>query len=101
MRLDQLFLKCLRKSYIHMENGGDYAYEKIGNTLFTYLQSSVGIVDWKNNLDFPALPYRRMGSTLWLAHRGFLRVWKSMEKHISGIASKSLCFVSSRFSAVR
>jgi len=83
MRLDQLFLRCLRKSYIHVENDGDYATERIGNTLYIYLQCSDSDADWKNNLDFPSKPYRRMGHTLWLAHRGFLRVWKSVEGHLS------------------
>lgn len=83
MQLYQLFKRCLEKSYTHTENGGDYAFERRGNTLFIYLQWSNGHTDWKNNFDFPAKPYRRMGRTVWLAHRGFSRVWKSVEPYLS------------------
>lgn len=38
-------------------------------------------MDWKNNLDFPALPYK-MDRTVWYAHRGFLRVWKAVEPYL-------------------
>ncbi len=82
MRLDQLFRRCLEKSYTHVENDGDYACERRGNTLYVYLQCSNGGTDWKNNFDFPAKPYRRMGHTVWRAHRGFARVWKSVEPHL-------------------
>lgn len=83
MRLDLLFKRCLEKAYIHTENGGDYACERRENVLYIYLQCSEGGEDWKNNLDFPATPYRRMGRTVWRAHRGFLRVWKSVEPHLA------------------
>lgn len=82
MRTDQLFRRCLEKTYLHTENGGDYAYERRDDTLYIFLQCSDGVTDWKNNLDFPARPYRRMGRTAWYAHRGFLRVWKSVEPHL-------------------
>ena len=85
MRLDQLFRRCLEKTYVHTKNGGDYAYERMGDTLYIFLQCSKGLTDWKNNLDFPVRPYRRMGKTAWYAHRGFLRVWKSVEPHLSRV----------------
>lgn len=83
MRLSELFYRCLHIPYTHTENGADYATERFGKTLYVYLEGSNGLIDWKNNLDFPATPYRRMGSTVWFAHRGFLKVWKSVEPHLS------------------
>lgn len=75
-------------SYIHAENGLDYAVRSVGSTLYIYFQHSSGAVDWKNNLDFPAKPYKKMKckdipfSRAWYAHRGFLRVWKSAEERL-------------------
>lgn len=47
--------------------------------LYVYLQDSNGAEDWKNNLDFPARPYHK-GS--WMAHRGFVKVWRVIEPHV-------------------
>ena len=82
MKMSQLFRRCVERRYIHVENAGDYATERREDVLYIYLQCSDGLVDWKNNFDFPAKPYRRMGRTVWFAHRGFLRVWKSIEGHL-------------------
>lgn len=83
MKLAELFRKCLNAKYIHVENAGDYAVERRGNTLYIYLECSNGKQDWKNNLDFPAKPYKRMGKIAWFAHRGFVRVWKSVEPYLA------------------
>jgi hypothetical protein len=83
MRMSELFYRCVHIAYTHVENGGDFAIERYGNTLYVYLQCSDGSEDWKNNLDFPAVPYRHMGRTVWFAHRGFLRVWKSIEPYLA------------------
>ena len=91
MRASELFSRCLEKSYIHVDGGGDYATERRGETLYIYLQVSDGLTDWKNNLDFPAVPYRRMVDGIWFSHRGFLRVWKSVEEQLAPIiADKSI-----------
>lgn len=82
MNLLKLFKKCLDRNYISVENSADYAIERKGKTLYIYLECSDGATDWKNNFDFPAKPYKRMGKTVWFAHRGFLRVWKSIEPYI-------------------
>ncbi len=86
MKLSTLFERCLHQRYLHTPEGADYAIDRRGNTLYLYFQDSDGLVDWKNNLDFPAKPYQRMGKTVWYAHRGFLKVWKSaqvpLEKYI-------------------
>lgn len=91
MKLSQLFRRCVERRYIHVENAGDYATDRIGDALYIYLQCSDGVTDWKNNLDFPAKPYRRMGRMVWLAHRGFLRVWKSVEPYLArDVADRSV-----------
>ncbi len=80
MQLSTLFWHCLHANYIHIGEGADYAIERRGRTLYIYLQHSRGLEDWKNNLDFPARAYKREGdSPVWYVHRGFLRVWKSIE----------------------
>lgn len=85
MKMSTLFYNLTHISYIHAENGLDYAVRASGDTLYIYFQDSDGRVDWKNNLDFPAKPYKKMRckdapfSRAWYAHRGFLRVWKSAE----------------------
>ena len=82
MKLSDLFDKCVKAKYIHIEeNSADFASEIIGNTLYIYLQWSKGKEDWKNNFDFPAKPYRDMPVN-WKAHRGFVRVWKTIEPYL-------------------
>ena len=78
-----MFERCLNIRYTHIENAGDYALDYKCGTLYIYFEHSNGGEDWRNNFDFPAKPYRRMGTSIWLAHRGFLRVWKSMEEHLA------------------
>ena len=85
MTLEELFHRCLNADYVHVENSGDYAIERDRDTLYIYLEHSNGNEDWKNNLDFPARPYKRMGKTAWYAHRGFLRVWKSVEESLADV----------------
>lgn len=82
MNLLKLFQRCVRRKYIHVENSGDYSIERDGDSLYIYLECSNGIEDWKNNFNFPAKPYKRMGRAVWFAHRGFLKVWKSIETYI-------------------
>lgn len=87
----QLFARCLTITYIQVGKSANYATERIGDTLYLYFEKSDGGNDWKNNLDFPAKAYKRMGKTVWFAHRGFLRVWKEMEPYlIRTIADKSV-----------
>lgn len=81
MKYSILFERCLSASYIHVENGADYAIRRLGDTLYVFLESSDGITDWKNNLNFPARAYQR-GDTVWYAHRGFLKVWKTLETYL-------------------
>ena len=80
--LKALFNRCLNAKYKHVENDGDYALEREGDSLYILFECSNGKVDWKNNFDFPAKPYKDMEIT-WSCHRGFLKVWKSIEPYIA------------------
>ena len=81
-RLLHQFLHCLFEAYTTVENDGSFAMQRVGNTLYLWFQCSDGLTDWVNNFNFPAKPYRHM-SDLWFCHRGFLKVWKSIEPYVS------------------
>ena len=85
------FRKCLSfvKEYTHVENDGSYHWvldttEKDEKKLTLYFEWSNGKTDWRNNFKFLAIPWKpyKKQSTLWLCHRGFLKVWKSIEPYI-------------------
>ena len=91
-RLRDIFNKCLKAHYLKVENDGSYFLAKQGSTLYIFLESSNGKTDWANNLDFlptsmckscqlPTKPYKNM-ECCWFAHRGFVRVWKSIEPYV-------------------
>lgn len=75
------FNDCLNASYVHIENDASFAVKQDGETLTLYFEMSNGATDWRNNFDFPARPYRNMQDR-WFCHRGFLRVWKSIEPYL-------------------
>ena len=83
MNMLEKYISCLIvDGYQHVENDASYAVGRNGDTLTIYFEWSNGKKDWKHNFMFPAKPYRKM-ENLWFCHRGFLKVWKSIEKHIS------------------
>jgi len=86
--LCDLFEKCLRASYIHVENDGSYSTYKINDTRYIFFQQSNGKQDWKNNFDFPSKAYQGM-DVPWRCHRGFLKVWKSLLPYIEANLEKS------------
>lgn len=77
------FNKCLSlgEKYTHVDNDASFYAERDGEILNIYFEWSNGATDWKNNFDFPAKPYRDM-ENLWFCHRGFLKVWKSIEPYL-------------------
>lgn len=78
----EIFQGVLNAKYTHLdEETASFWYEKTGATLTIRFEWSNGKTDWRNNLDFPATPYRDMKNK-WYAHRGFLRVWKVIEPHL-------------------
>ena len=83
MDLCSLFIKCLSANYVQNGGSANYAIEREGDTAYILFEDSNGADDWSVNVDFPAKPYRRMGRTVWLAHRGFLDAWGRTEKYIA------------------
>lgn len=80
--LKELYERTLNAPYVHIgDQTASYCTEREGGTLFIFFQHSNGATDWRNNLDFPAKPYRDMKNK-WYAHRGFLRVWKVIEPYL-------------------
>lgn len=91
MTLYELFALCLHIPYSQVGNSANYAVKRERDTLYLFFEGSDGKNDWKNNLDFPVKPYKRMGKTVWFAHRGFLRTWKEIEPFLANkIADKSV-----------
>ena len=92
MKLYQLLSQCMEIPYFRVGVSANYAIKRVGDVLYVFFQGSDGKNDWKNNLDFPAKAYKRMGKTVWFAHRGFLKVWKEIEPSlVDNIADTSLC----------
>lgn len=90
MELYELFSLCLQIPYAQVGISANYALKRENDVLYVFFQGSKGKTDWKNNLSFPAKAYKRMGKTIWFAHRGFLRVWKEIEPFLAGdIADKA------------
>ena len=80
MTLYQLFQRTLCAPYLQLkENAASYFAQREGDALYLFFEKSNGATDWKNNLDFPAKPYRDM-EELWFVHRGFLRRRSRREK---------------------
>ncbi len=84
------FLKCLNTKYLHTKEGGSFALERKGKTLYIFFEHSNGKIDWKSNLDFRVMRLEN-GTASFLCHRGFLRVWNSILPYIKGqIEDKSV-----------
>ena len=83
------FEMCRNAEYSNAENSASYSFEKDGDALYILLEKSNGLTDWKNNLDFPTSEYKKLGRK-WFCHRGFLRVWNTLEPIIAEKISESL-----------
>ena len=79
MNLFRLFFECLYTKYTQVGSSANYAVKRENDTLYLFFQDSEGAEDWKVNFDFQTKPYKRMGNTVWFAHRGFLKLWKTTE----------------------
>lgn len=77
-----LFVSCLEHTYSQVENDGSFAVDKDGSNLYIYFEKSNGPADLEHNFNFPAIPYHNMSQT-WYCHRGFLKVWKSIEPYLT------------------
>lgn len=83
MLLSELFERCLNIPYFQTGKSANYAFERKDEEMYIYFEKSDGENDWRINLDFPSKPYKRMGKTVWFAHRGFLDVWKVIEPKLT------------------
>lgn len=83
MKISELFERCLKIPYTRTPNHGDFAAEVINGTLYIYFEHSNGKTDWINNLDFPTMAYSNSEGKAFLAHRGFLRVFKSITPYLA------------------
>ncbi len=91
MNISKLFLSCITTPYEKTGVSANYAIKRKKDTLYLFFEGSDGANDWKNNLDFPAKPYKRMEQTVWFAHRGFLKEWKEIEPKLANhISNKNL-----------
>lgn len=72
-------LQCTKIPYMQTGVAANYAVKREKEVLYLFFEDSDGKTDWKNNLNFPAKAYKRMGRTIWFAHRGFLRIWRELE----------------------
>ncbi|MBQ8885750.1 MAG: lipase family protein [Clostridia bacterium] len=91
MDLYELFSICLSVPYSQAGLSANYAIKRDKQTLYLFFEGSNGARDWVKNLNFPAKAYKRMGKTVWFAHRGFLRAWKELEPTLEDeIADKSV-----------
>ena len=79
MFLKQLLSDCVNASYNKIGNDVNYAFKIENDIMYLFFQESRETVDWKRNFDFPAKPYKKMGETMWFAHRGFLKSLKLIE----------------------
>ena len=81
-KLLNLFEQVMNVKYTTISGSeASFFFEKRGDFLYIFFEHSNGIVDWKNNFDFPAKPYQDMENR-WYVHRGFLRVWKSAKEYL-------------------
>lgn len=87
--MTELFKRCLNADYTHCGEGGDYAIQVEGDTLYLLFECSDGLEDWKNNFDFPNEPYKDM-KPKWYCHRGFLKVWKSIRDEVEAKVAENL-----------
>lgn len=76
------FHACLNAEYFVTDKDGSFSVHRSGDKLTLFFEWSNGKRDWLNNFNFPAKPYRKM-KNLWFCHRGFLKVWKSIEPHVA------------------
>jgi hypothetical protein len=81
----ELFQKCLAAPYVTI--GDDFQYFYDGERTI-YFQCSSSDADWRKNLDFFPIPVKPYKGCTWYAHRGFVKVWKSVRDTILPIVKE-------------
>ncbi len=76
----EALLTCLRATYTHTQEGGDFAVVYQNQRLYLLFEWSDGYEDWKNNFSFASTCVNPQSpkEERWYCHRGFLRVWQGM-----------------------
>lgn len=82
IKLDAAFYQVTHGPWSTTGDDVQYRIEANGKLGRLFFQCSRSDADWKNNLNFPALPYKRM-SEKWYVHGGFLKAWKSCRDSIA------------------
>lgn len=70
--------------WIERDEDTEYKYNMEDGVFYLTFQGSGSEIDWKQNFDFWAKPYRNM-EIPWMAHRGFIQKWKVVEDEILSI----------------
>lgn len=81
------FEQCLDLDFVyrHVEKNASFIDFKQDNRLLIFFEKSNGKIDWIHNFKFlavPTKPYKDMDKGGWFCHRGFLKVWKTIEKYL-------------------
>lgn len=83
MTIEELFRAILTETYTELSpETASFQYHFKDGILTILFEWSNGTTDWYNNLNFPATPYRGMRDRFFV-HRGFLRVFKVIEKRLA------------------
>ncbi|MBA4274036.1 MAG: hypothetical protein C0436_00120 [Alphaproteobacteria bacterium] len=79
MILSSLFKACNRGPWETHGDDVQYRVETAGNRATVYFQCTSSRKDWLDNFDLWIRPYR---GSKWLAHRGFVRKYKSIAENL-------------------
>ena len=77
-KLSDLFDICCAGDYIVVGENTSYKFIEEKDTLYIYFQGSTEDTDWRDNFNFPAIPYKNIDVKFYV-HRGFLKQWKAVE----------------------
>lgn len=76
MKYEKLFNLIEDTEYETVGIDVQYQIKKIDGILYLLFQESTSKKDWEINFDFPVKVYKKQENTI-LAHRGFVKAWKS------------------------
>jgi len=74
---------------VDKETDTQWGWEIQEDTLYLKFQGSVSRLDWRQNLDFLATPYKDM-KPKFKVHRGFLGKWKAIQENVQSKITKEI-----------
>lgn len=77
----ELFASHLARPWTTAGDDVQYCLAREGATVRLDFQGSASRRDWWNNFDFATTPYKDQPQP-WKAHRGFVRMWKSVRDRV-------------------